>query len=118
MRITHPGNNHVHSAEAGATRHPRKAGASKGAHAAHHPAPAAPETHGEGVHKAAHGVHASISSKAREASRAREIARAAPDIREERIAELKKRIAQGGYHVDADAIADRLVNEHLRSRIR
>lgn len=58
-----------------------------------------------------------ISSKAKEMSKAREVAAAAPDTREEKIAELKKRITEGRYKVDSKAVADRMVDEHLSSGI-
>lgn len=55
-----------------------------------------------------------ISEKGKEFARAKAVASQAPDVREDRIAELKGRIASGGYKVDADAVADRIVDEHLR----
>lgn len=61
--------------------------------------------------------NAEISSKAKEMSKAREVASAAPDTREEKIAELKRRITEGRYQVDAKAVADRMVDEHLSSGI-
>jgi negative regulator of flagellin synthesis FlgM len=63
------------------------------------------------------GAQASISAKAKDFVQARSIASDAPDIREEKIAELKRRIASGGYKVDADEIADRMVDEHIKSGI-
>ena len=58
-----------------------------------------------------------ISSKAKEFAKAQSVAQAAPDVREDRIAALKKRIAEGRYNVDPDKIADRMVNEHLSDSI-
>jgi len=58
---------------------------------------------------------ADISPRGREMAYAKEVAQAAPDVREEKIAELKRRIAAGQYNVDPDAVADRLVNEHIRT---
>lgn len=66
---------------------------------------------------AAGSAKTEISSKAKEMSKAREVAAAAPDTREEKIAELKKRITEGRYQVDAKAVADRMVDEHLTSGI-
>jgi negative regulator of flagellin synthesis FlgM len=56
-----------------------------------------------------------ISSRAKDMARAKEVASGAPDIREEKIAELKKRIANKEYNVKPEAIADRMVDEHLAS---
>jgi len=41
------------------------------------------------------------------------VAKSAPDVREDRIAELKKRIAEGKYEVDANKLADKMVSEHM-----
>jgi negative regulator of flagellin synthesis FlgM len=58
-----------------------------------------------------------ISARAREFSKAKEIATGAPDVREEKIAELKRRIAEGKYSVDGDKVADRMVNDHMHMGI-
>ena len=55
----------------------------------------------------------SISTRARDAKYAKDIATAAPDEDSEKIARLKSAIQNGSYKVDADKIADRLVDEHL-----
>ena len=55
-----------------------------------------------------------ISARAREMAKAESIAKATPEVREEMIAELKRRIANKEYNVKSDAIADRMVKEHLR----
>ena len=59
------------------------------------------------------GATADISAKGREYAHAKSVASGGPDVREEKIAELKRRIASGKYNVDADAVADKMVNEHL-----
>jgi negative regulator of flagellin synthesis FlgM len=56
-----------------------------------------------------------ISAKAREFSKAKEVAASTPDVREEKVAELRRRIQSGSYSVDANAVADRMVNEHLKT---
>src|SRR3954463_15636134 len=58
-------------------------------------------------------VKSGLSARGKEFSRARAAAGGAPDVREDKIAELKKRISEGKYEVDADAVADRMVNEHM-----
>jgi flagellar biosynthesis anti-sigma factor FlgM len=60
-------------------------------------------------------VKSEISPKSKEFSKAKEVASQAPDIREDKVAELKKRIAEKSYQVDANAIADKLVDDHLRT---
>jgi negative regulator of flagellin synthesis FlgM len=59
-------------------------------------------------------VNAEISSKARDLARAKQAASDAPDVRESRIAELREKIQNKTYNVSAEAIADRLVDDHLR----
>jgi len=60
-------------------------------------------------------VKADISTRAVEFSQARDIARSAPDVREDLVASLKDRINSGSYQVNADSLADRIFNEHLRT---
>jgi negative regulator of flagellin synthesis FlgM len=60
-------------------------------------------------------VNTEISARAKDMARAKEVASGAPDIREEKIAELKKRIANKEYNVKPEAIADKMVDEHMAS---
>jgi negative regulator of flagellin synthesis FlgM len=55
---------------------------------------------------------AEISDKAKDLAKAYAVASATPDVREDRIAELKKRIASGDYKVDSDKIAEKMIGEH------
>jgi negative regulator of flagellin synthesis FlgM len=55
-----------------------------------------------------------ISSRGREFAAAKAMAKSAPDVREDRVADLKKRIAEGSYAMNSDAIADRMVNDHIK----
>ena len=54
-----------------------------------------------------------ISAKAKEFSKAYAAAATAPDVREDKIADLKKRIADGSYKIDNDAVADKMISEHM-----
>lgn len=54
-----------------------------------------------------------ISSKAKEFSKAYSVAASTPDIREDRVADLKKRISEGTYKIDNEAIADKMISEHM-----
>ena len=62
-----------------------------------------------------------LSAKAREISEARakamDIARNTPDVREDRVAEIKKRIADGTYQVDAGAVADGMLREAIKDKL-
>jgi negative regulator of flagellin synthesis FlgM len=66
---------------------------------------------------AAASTKTELSAKGREMAQAKAAASDAPDVREEKIAELKRRIAAGNYSVDSNAVADRMVDDHLRSGI-
>lgn len=60
-------------------------------------------------------VRPAISGAARELAKAKDIAANASDVREDRIAELKRRIAEKEYSIKPEAIADRMFEEHLRT---
>lgn len=55
----------------------------------------------------------SVSSRAQDMKKAKEIAKNTPDIREDRVAELQKAIDQGKYKVSAKDIADKMVDEEM-----
>ncbi len=59
-------------------------------------------------------VKTEISSRSRDFARVKNLAQEAPDVREDRVASLKQRIAEGKYQVDHGAVADRLVDDHLK----
>lgn len=52
-----------------------------------------------------------LSQRAQDIKKAKEIALAAPDIREDKVAKLQKLIDDGKYKVDAKDIADKMVDE-------
>ena len=54
-----------------------------------------------------------LSPRAQEARRIKELANSAPDVDEAKVAKLRQLIEEGKYQVDAQAIADRMVDEHL-----
>ena len=58
-----------------------------------------------------------LSAKGRDIDKAKRIADAAPEINEDKVARLKKAIAEGTYKVDDSAIADRLVDEQLKTSV-
>ena len=61
------------------------------------------------------GASVDISDTARFMKQASDIAHSVPDIRADKVQDLKKRIAEGNYKVDSAKIADKLVEEHLIS---
>jgi negative regulator of flagellin synthesis FlgM len=50
-------------------------------------------------------------------TRAREAIRKEPDVRAEKVAEVKERIRSGKYRVDADKLAEKMINQSLREDI-
>lgn len=54
-----------------------------------------------------------VSQRAKLASKALAVAKESPDVREGRIAELKKKIGDGSYTVNAEGVADRLIKDHM-----
>lgn len=54
-----------------------------------------------------------LSSRAMDIRKAKELATPTNDIDEAKVARLQKLIDAGEYRVDADAVADRLVDQHL-----
>ena len=66
------------------------------------PQPAAPAPPTDGV---------SLSSEARSLAASRRAVETAPEVREDRVAELKQRIARGEYDVPADVLARKLLKK-------
>ncbi|PIT99369.1 MAG: flagellar biosynthesis anti-sigma factor FlgM [Bdellovibrionales bacterium CG10_big_fil_rev_8_21_14_0_10_45_34] len=54
-----------------------------------------------------------LSERAKDILRAKEIAMNTSDVDEEKVARLQSLIDSGKYKVDAQAIADRMVDDHL-----
>ena len=63
------------------------------------------------------GINVAVSPKARELADARkrafDIAKATPDIREDRVAEIKRQIQAGTYQADPEKIADGIGREAI-----
>lgn len=55
-----------------------------------------------------------LSPRAQEAKRIKELAMSTPDVDEAKVAKFRKLIDEGNYKVDAEAIADKMVDEHLK----
>ena len=53
----------------------------------------------------------SISKEAKEIQRAMKAAKNSPDIRKEKIQEIRERINSGNYNVDAKKIAEKMIDE-------
>lgn len=55
-----------------------------------------------------------LSSRAQQMAKAKELATPSNEIDEAKVARLQKLIDEGKYKVDAEAIAERLLDEHLK----
>lgn len=54
-----------------------------------------------------------LSSRAQDVKKIKDIATSAPDVDSAKVEKFKQLIAEGKYKVDAKAVADRMVDEHL-----
>lgn len=54
-----------------------------------------------------------LSSRVQDIKKIKEIAKNTPDVDTEKVAKFKQMIAEGKYKVDAKAVADKMVDEHL-----
>lgn len=54
-----------------------------------------------------------ISDNARMANKIKDAAQAAPDVDQQKVAKFRELIDSGKYHVNAEAIADKMVDDEL-----
>ena len=54
-----------------------------------------------------------VSNRAQDMKRIKEVAMAAPDVDEAKVAKFQKLIDSGEYKVDAESVADRMVDDHM-----
>lgn len=54
-----------------------------------------------------------LSSRAQDVKKIKELAQNTPDVDAAKVEKFKKLITEGKYKVDAKAVADRMVDEHL-----
>ncbi|MGK5082220.1 flagellar biosynthesis anti-sigma factor FlgM [Bdellovibrionota bacterium FG-1] len=111
MRVDQTASSQVQSHEAHTTKKSEKTDKAAAAHGKK-----AERAHaGELAEKASEGdAKTEISGRAKEMAHAKAAATDAPETREEKIAALKARISASKYKVDNDAVADRLVDDHLQ----
>ena len=57
------------------------------------------------------GEQIALSPKAKGIQKALETVQTSPDIRSEKVAEIKGQIANNTYHVDSEALAERILQE-------
>lgn len=59
------------------------------------------------------GAAVEISDNARLVTKAMAAVRSTPDLSANKVADLKKRIQEGNYKVDAEKVAEKILEEHL-----
>ncbi len=73
------------------------------------------KSHAGGAIRQSPGSTVEISDTARLLQKAADLVSQTPDVRADRVAGLKKSIADGTYKVDGGALAERLLEEHLNA---
>lgn len=58
-----------------------------------------------------------LSERAQNIKKIRDQIASAPDVDEAKVAKFKSMLAKGEYKVDSKAVADRMVEEHLKNEI-
>lgn len=66
-----------------------------------------------GFQNQADSAQVALSSKAQDILKAQELAQSTPDIDMDKVEKFQKLIDSGKYKVDAKAVAERMVDEHL-----
>ncbi len=75
--------------------------------------PSSDEQKTGGVEQSGQDTVVNLSQASKEAQRIREIMLSEPDVREEKVAELKRKIEAGEYKMDHDAVAAKLVDSFI-----
>ena len=109
MKVEHSRSNPAQSGEASGAKQAGRAAAAKEAKKSEKSASSETEKSNSST-----GARAEISPKGKEFAATKALATSAPDVREDKVAELKKKIADGSYKVDTQSIADKMVDDHLR----
>ena len=57
-----------------------------------------------------------LSQRVQDIKNIKEIANKTPDVDSAKVAKFRQMIAEGSYKVDAKSVADKMVDEHMKSR--
>ena len=58
-----------------------------------------------------------LSPKAKQIAEAKKLLNAVPEIREEKVAQLRKKISKGTYQIDGSKVAAKMVNDVLLNEV-
>ncbi len=72
-----------------------------------------PQKPGEVEGKTSSGDRVEFSARSKEMQKIYEILQASPDVRSEKVADLKRRIEEGRYRVDSEGVAEKIIRESL-----
>lgn len=64
------------------------------------------------------GDRLELSKKAQQLRRVRELVEEAPEVRRERVSEIKKQLREGEYEVSAEEVAEKMIEELSSSAVR
>lgn len=73
-------------------------------------------TAASGSNSTSEATKVQLSPRVQDIKKIKELAQNAPDVDVDKVAKFKQMIAEGKYKVDAKGVADRMVDEHLKSR--
>ncbi len=59
----------------------------------------------------------SLSERGKNYAKIKKVVESTPDIRAEKVAKLKKLIAEGNYKIDSEKIADAMISETIKDEI-
>lgn len=76
-----------------------------------------PASKSVGVHKASEADNVNISPKAKELNRIKSMVQSVPEVRGKRVIRLKTDIANGDYNIDAEKVAEKMIERALKDTI-
>ena len=59
-----------------------------------------------------------LSAESKEMQKIYEVLKSTPDVRAEKVSELKKQVQEGSYQVDSGAVAEKMIKESLLDLIK
>lgn len=75
-----------------------------------------PSTAAQGLMGNLEAAKVEVSSRGQEAQKIKELAMAAPDVDMQKVEKFRRLIDSGQYKIDANAIADKMVDDHMETK--
>ncbi|MDI6761921.1 MAG: flagellar biosynthesis anti-sigma factor FlgM [Thermodesulfobacteriota bacterium] len=73
---------------------------------------------GEADAKTASGDRVEFSTRSREMQKIYEVLQTTPEVRSDKVSEIKKRIEDGQYRVDSETLAEKIIKESILDLIK